>query len=412
MKKIILGIAVSLLLISSVSAQVLKKMGVNNTLWSGAGLPTGKCGDSDRPDFRWVGLIDTFQARADIKQFTVDGMLAWGALTNWTKDHVEDFTIVNTDLQQFRFMNEHVYSNSYYLNFLVHPFEGFDAGFGTKLSWSVGPSPSKDGQAWDYTAHVIQGDFATGSDNRGMLPAKNVVAGYVRYANNYASKAIGVRYKYKDIFHIGAAIPDGFNTDRPAANFGGSVQPVDFLLIAAAYEGAFIDNGNVYTGATIKLSDSFIIDGYFAYDGIGQKAESPNVIWGTGGGVYIKFEKINLAIRPEAGFSAYRHGDYTNAFYTGGRVQWDITKELHLGCWASGAWGAEYTKWHDKDYWDYERTKNWTGGFIFNIRPDIAFDINEKHTIAVTTEYESIIYPDSTSRDKMLVGFFWRYKSF
>ena len=71
-----------------------------------------------------------------------------------------------------------------------------------------------------------------------------------------------------------------------------------------------------------------------------------------------------------------------------------------------------FTKWHDKDYWDYERTKNWTGGFIFNIRPDIAFDINEKHTIAVTTEYESIIYPDSTSRDKMLVGFFWRYKSF
>ncbi len=422
MKKIVVAFVAAALLVSTASAQVLKKQGVQNTLWTGAGLPSGEPGDDDRAKFRWTGVIDTIQARLDYKVFTIDGMLAWGALTNWNGvDGNPDFVIKNTDMSSQTFLNlNNIPKNSYYLNFLAHPNEYFDAGIGTSLKWKVGPSPSVGGDPWDTPAHVRQGDLATAApkENTGFKngkPVAKTVAGFLRYANFYAMKAIAVRYHYKDIVEVGVAIPDGFTTDHPynpAVNFGFQLHPIDLLTVAFAYEKAFVDGGNLYTGLTLAFTEDFNVSGYFAFDGIGYKDEDPARIWGSGATIFIRFPSINLSIAPEAGFTAYANNDYTWAFFTGIRLQYDFAKKFHLGAWTSLAWGAENKKWHDSDYAFYNTTKDWNGGFIINVRPDFTFDINAKHSISATTEFEHIDYPDRSAEDKFLIGLYWRYKTF
>lgn len=92
MKKKLMALLFAAVLGSMSFAQVLEKTGVQNYLWTGMGLPTGTPNSAERAGFRWYGLIDTIQARVDVYQFTIDGMLAWGALTNWTDTSISGFS--------------------------------------------------------------------------------------------------------------------------------------------------------------------------------------------------------------------------------------------------------------------------------------------------------------------------------
>ena len=427
MKKKLMALLFAAVLGSMSFAQVLEKTGVQNYLWTGMGLPTGTPNSAERAGFRWYGLIDTIQARVDVYKFTIDGMLAWGALTEWTNDSINKFSFENTAKKPVDFLYENLGhtavadpgknrrsnaydkndryqdygNNSYYLNFLWHPFTGFDVGIGTRLEWDVGPAPSYGSYTWEYKSHVHQGDLRDG--NPGEVP----VAGYIKYSNTYAQKAIALRYKYKDIVEVGFALPSGCSSDLFTTNFGFSLTPVKFITAAFAYEGLFINGSNLYTGLTFRFTDSIMLDAYLAFNDIGTNYSNAGK-WGTGAALMLGFPKIGLYLRPEVGITGYAKSNYTLAVYTGAKLNFDFAKRCHLGCWVSFAWGAENSDWHKvKD----STEDNWFGGFIFNIRPEFAFDINANHTLAVTTEFQSLTDYKRDVVDSLLIGFYWRFKT-
>lgn len=417
MKKLILFLTAALLT-ASLSAQALPKAGVENTLWTGFGLPTGTKDSDDRAPFRFHGFIGTLQVRVDISNFTIDGMLAWGALTTWTGREFASLTFVNTDRIPRYITSMADYNNtsldgssSYHLNMIWHPFKGFDAAMGTNLYWIIGPAPTNGAKDWEVLRHAIQGDLRSGVPSRNAPPAAPV--GFIHYANNYTSKpSLAIRYRYEDIVEVGGALPSGTTSNSPVINIAASVHPIDFLKIAAAYEGLFQSGGNFYTGVSLFFSQDFIVNAYLAINGIGYNADDINRTWGTGANIYWKLPKLPLTIQPEIGLAEYEKSDYTFALYTGGRVTWDITKKLHLGSWISFAWGAENSYWHDSSNPAYNVQDKWHGGFIFNVRPELSFDITPKHSIAVTTEFESITNYIGDVSDSLLIGFFWTYKTF
>ena len=83
MKKIAAFFISFILFTGVLSSQVLKSSGVQSTLWTGFGAPYDSVKNDNRSKFRFYGLIETLQARIDIGKFTVEGMLNWGALTEW-----------------------------------------------------------------------------------------------------------------------------------------------------------------------------------------------------------------------------------------------------------------------------------------------------------------------------------------
>ncbi|MDE7291442.1 MAG: hypothetical protein K2N58_05290 [Treponemataceae bacterium] len=404
MKRIFVALLLSSMILVCANSQVLKQQSFENIVWTGLGLPSAEHGSDNRPSFRWAGIIDTVQARVDIWKFTMDGMLSWGALMNWDGGSAFDtFGIYNTPKKQLDFLKENpgagspLVHDSYYLNFLAHPFEGFDAGMGTRLEWRVGPEPTTDGFAWDNLAHVVQGDLSSGAPNTGD------VKGFMKYANAYAQKALAARYRYKEYFEVGIAIPSFEEANDFTLNAGVEVSPIKLLTIAIAYENMLHAGGNLYTGVGLNFTKNFKIDAWFGLDGIGYERASDtagNKMLGSGAAVFLKFGKLPFWIRPEFGFSNYLYSHYTAAFYTGGRINWDILSNMHLGAWTSFAWGAR----GDTAEWDGK-----SGGFIFNIRPDFTFDINERHSVSAVFEYEMKVNPNDKKYDTFAFGFYWKY---
>ena len=272
-------------------------------------------------------------------------------------------------------------------------------------------SPGEGGKRWDTSRHVKQGDMSPG------VPGKDNgydVVGFIKYAANYTNKpSLGVRYRYKKFIEVGGVIPSGATTNAPVVNVALAIQPVDFIRVAASYEGLLQSGGNFYTGASLYFTKDFNIDAYLAITGIGTNNDDPNNKWGTGAALFWRIPQINLSFRPEIGLTEFGNTDYTFALYTGVRVQFDFAEKCHLGAWTSFAWGAENSTWHDKDSYLYATHKDWNGGFIFNIRPEFVFDITPRHSIAVTTEYQFLDPSNRTKRrDAVLVGFYWTYKNF
>ena len=105
MKKRFLMLVISLFICNVCFSQVLQSTGVQNNLWTGMGIPSGVPNDENRDGFRWYGFIDSIQARVDVGIFTIDGMLAWGALTEWNQNKIDDFTFANTALKPEHFLH-------------------------------------------------------------------------------------------------------------------------------------------------------------------------------------------------------------------------------------------------------------------------------------------------------------------
>ncbi len=413
MKKI-LAFAAGLLLTCSVSfAQVLDSTGVKNTLSTSFGMPYGGSGNTDR-HVHLYGLLETLQVRLDVSKFTVEGMLNWGALADWKADgSFDSFTFANTGITPFYYTN-HInqggwWTNgtieSYYVNFLFHPIKGLDLGMGTRLNWVVGPAPSSLDNYWGYKAHIVQGGL------KDAVPGGADVAGYTYYANCYTSlyqtntkAAIAARYRYEDLLEAGISIPSGVTTSAPLFNAAFMIHPVDFLRIGIAYEGILQSNGNLYTGITFGFKN-FVLDTYLAANFRTKKAGDLGSRWGTGAAATFTIPKVGIVLRPEIGFSFYDDSNYTLAWYTGARMDFSFGGKYVLGAWSSIAFGSADKRWANS-----RATANWSGGNVFDIRPDFTWVINKANSLSAYFDFQNRITFKNESYNTWASGFVWTYR--
>lgn len=445
MKKIILALAASIALVASAAAQVLPSAGIKNTTWTGLGLPLDG-------DFCYHGILDTFQARYDVGNFTIEGMITGGFLCNY-KDSgsVDNFTFGISDKNPLQFLygsshdtnnaslpvgfapatpnNAFNYTNvkmdPYYVNFFWSFGKYFQVGVGTKLNWQVGPAPTYGGWLWEDTSHVRQGGFSTWYDdrsgaanvngvtgNRGQFvfrpdaPGSSDVVGFIHYANKYAKTALGARFRNKDILQgleIGLAIPDQMNTDNFLMNAGFHLGITKWLQIAAALEGIFNKNMNFYTGATIGFN-RFVLNAYFAWDAM--FAGSENHAYGTGADLTFRLgSKNQFMLKPEVGFNFFGNSNYTLAWYTGITFDWSITDIFGFGAFSSIAFGSSDKRWED-----YSVSKDWHGGVIFDIRPDVYFNFTKNLKLTIYMDYQHRNAFDKTVRNCWSTGVYLTYK--
>ena len=449
MKKILAALASSVLILASATSQVLDKEQMKNTAWAGVGSPLN--GD---PVF--YGFTDTFQARFDRGKFTIEGMLNWGFLANYDyKYDIDNFVFGTSNLNPLsikygvRPLGGNAYGgtnsvsgealaldgsydnranvsntiqDSYYINFLYHPTKNVDLGVGTKLNWQVGPAPKYGSWLWEHDAHVRQGGFSTSYDDRSGAfaqtsteaagsykfhvdrPGTADVVGFVPYANKYAKRAAGVRYISTGDYdlQIGAAIPNGFNTDDPAVNLGAQIGVKNVGGFAAAIEGLFEKGANFYSGATFGIG-LVTLDLYLAIDSLFTK-EKNDQAYGTGAAAEFTIPDTKFKLRPEAGINFFENSDYTPSFYTGGTFAFGINKQIGFNLWGSFAIGSKDKTWKDND-----ATKDWKGGHIIDIRPEITFDFSEHTTLAAYFDWEDRKAFDGTSRSCWATGVFWTY---
>lgn len=450
MKKLIAG-AVAALMAGMLSAQVMSNPGVENTLYTGFGSPL-------QGDPVYYGVIDVLQARIDISQFTLEGMINWGALAFCEEDGDLDFfkfAITNRNAMSYHYsahqddkenlgytipgkvyhynykndkagvirtqysgyLNGQTLADDYYVNFLWHPFTNFDVGLGTKLNWQVGPAPRFGSWLWESDAHARQGGFSTHYDDRhGSVgeyqfvpdaPGSADVVGFVPYANKYAKTAAGARWYYAGsdfTMQIGGAIPNGTDTDNFRTNVGVQFEFENFN-IAAAYEGLFQQGGNFYAGAGFGVKE-FYFDVYFAWDHIDTKSDDDDPMSNSiGAAMTFTFEKPGITIVPETSFNWFENSNYLPAWYVGGTVSWNLNESWGFSCWSSFAIGSKDKRWDDMD-----ETDDWGCGSIFNIRPEVKFSFDKNNTFAAYFNWEDRNAFDGENRVCWSTGAYWTYK--
>lgn len=412
MKKILGFIGAVALFAGVAGAQVLQSNGVQNTLsMSLGGHPHGSWwNDADDYGVRFYGFVETLQARIDISKFTVEGMLNWGALTNWNGGTFDTFYFKNTTITPFYYTNNENQGSwwtngeteSYYVNFLFHPIKGLDLGMGTRLEWKIGPAPSSYGNYWEPFAHIVQGGL------KDAAPGGADVAGFTYYANNYTAHyanatkaALGVRYRYEDFIEAGIAIPSGVSTNAPLFNAAFMIHPADFISASIAYEGILQANGNFYTGLSLFLK-SVTIDAYLAIDFRNRGDYSlTDQRWGTGAAVTFRIPKTAIVLRPEGAISVYTDPNYTMAWYAGARLDLPFAQQFVLGAWSSLAVGARDTRWNKDDY---------TNGFVFDIRPDFTWNINKNHSLSAFFDYQLRRAYNKKAHDYWATGLYWTFR--
>ena len=453
MKKSLIVLLSSIIMLSTVTSQVLDKEQMKNTAWVGVGAPLGG-------DPMAYGFTDTFQTRFDRGKFTVEAMLNWSFLANYDNEYnVDNFQFgtsrrnpLNLKYGKYSVGNgvntvsnvaqaagrEHLYVNfnncanvsntlqdPYYVNFLYHINKNVDFGVGTKLNWQVGPAPKYGSWLWEHDAHVRQGGFSTSYDDRsgssadtswenvgtyrynvhadGNRPGTADVVGFVPFANKYAKRALGVRFLAdNDQLEIGAALPNGFNTDDPVLNTGIKFVPAKWLLLAAAFEGLLDDGTNFYTGATIGF-DKLTLDLYFAADSLFTSPDNDQA-YGTGAALTFKIPNSSITLRPEFGANFFEDDNYTAALYSGIMFSMDVNKQLGFNIWSSIAFGSKDKRWDD-----YAETDDWDGGHVFDIRPEVTFAYTKNTSFAAYFDFEQRTAFDGKSRKCWATGLFWTY---
>lgn len=442
MKKLLAAGIVLAFSLFCVSAQVLDKSQTKNTSWAGFGSPV-----DGSPSF--YGFTNTFQTRYDMGQFTLEAMLNWSLLANYDNEgNVDNFrfgtsnlnplslkygtrgdsrwagTNTNNYLKDNRANVSNTIQDSYYVNFIWHPLKNFDVGVGTKLNWQAGPAPRYGTWLWEHDAHIRQGGFSTSYDDRaGSVtqtssestgsyrfrvdkPGSADVTGFVHYANRYAKRAIGVRYNYAASngmkFQLGAAFPNGFNTDDPAVNFGFQFAPVNWISICTALEGAFNEGSNFYGGAVIGAKN-FILSLYAAFDSLFTD-EKEDEAYGTGASISFTVPGTKISLVPEIGFNFFEKSDYSMAWYAGGTLSVPVTKQIAFNLWASFASGSKDKTWAENNW-----SKDWNGGSILNLRPELTFEASKRTSFSVYFDYENRTSFDRVSRQCWASGVFMTY---
>ena len=454
MKKIITGLSALVLTASLAGAQVLQSQQMKNTAWIGFGSPI----DGDTSLY---GFTDTFQARFDRGNFTIEGMLNWSFLANYDNDGDVDnfvFGTSNGNPLSLKYGTRNKYTtrggtntiseaakaevsaktkvtpnntpnvsntiqDSYYINFIWHPAKDVDVGVGTKLNWQVGQAPRYGNWLWEADSHVRQGGFSTEYDDRaGSVtgtssedtgsykfnvdrPGSADVVGFIPYANKYAKRALGVRYNHKKsdlAIQIGAAIPNGFNTDDPAVNLGLQIAPMKGFSIATVLEGAFDDKANFYLGSTIG-ADNFVLDLYAAADSLFTDDDDDEA-YGIGAAISFIIPDTKINLRPEIGFNFFENSHYDFAWYTGAALSVALKKDIGFKLWGSWAQGSKDDRWDDTDH-----AKNWDGGHILNLRPQLDYDFSKHTTFSIYADFEQRKAFDGENRKCWSSGVFMTY---
>ena len=423
MKKIVALTAALLLLCSAAFTQVLESSGVKNTLSTSFGLPYDSTENSNRPGIHLYGLLETLQVRFDVDKFTAEGMVNWGALTWWdAKGDFDKITFENTSITPYYYTNNHKngggwwtnpYIEPYYVNFLWHPIDGFDFGMGTRLNWVIGPAPSSLDNYWGPKAHVAQGGLSDAA------PGHADVAGFTYYANCYTSDyelntkaALGLRYRNADFIEAGISLPSGVTTSAPLFNAALKVHPIKAFTASVAYEGILRSNGNLYTGLTLDL-DWAVLDAYLAINFrktrliVDSSPDQWGSHWGTGAAITFNIPKVNIKLRPETGFSFYNDSNYTMAWYVGGRMDWAFAEKFNLGAWSSFAVGSADKRWKDENSGMYH--SDWTGGYIFDIRPELTWTMDKKNELTVYFDFQNRLIYTNKNYNTWASGVYWTY---
>lgn len=406
MKKILSLAVCAALVVSSAFTQVLTKAGVQNTLWTGFGEQYPEAGKS--PDVRFYGLYETLQARVDVSQFTIEAMLNWAAETNWEFNEFQNITFANTQKTPFYYTNHSGqggdktsgYTDSLYVNFLWNAIaknkHDLDFGMGTRLSWVIGPAPSCYGCYWEPLTHIPQGGLKEGA------PGSADVAGYTSYDNNYADTALGIRYRYSDFIEAGISIPSGVTTDKPFFNAAFAIKPMDVFRASVALENIGNDSTDLYTGLSLYFS-KVTVDAYFEFEDFSGKQNYKT--WGTGATVTF-FPIKKLMVRPEAGVSVFKDSNYTPAVYAGGRLEYSINEKMMVGGFTSFGWGSKDRRWED-----YKHTEDYTGGFVFDIRPDFTYSFDKHNSISAAFDYQFRKAFNNDDYSVWAAGVYWTYKN-
>lgn len=414
MKKLVLGLVMALS-VMALSAQVMGSNGVKNTVWSGFGTP-----DSENQDVNWYGITDTLQARVDIAQFTMEGMINWGLFTSFDGGSRElaytnktAFYAANRSSQSVSSVIDDAITDAYYVNFLWHPIKGLDLGAGTRLEWKVGPAPACSDYYWGPKAHVKQGGLKYAAPNAtAVTPGSTDVAGFVYYPNTYTSTirgynkpgALGLRYTFQNIFEGGIAIPSGTNVDDFSFNIGLKLQPIDLFNVSFAYEGVCKDEGHLYAGAQFFLQKNLTLNAYFAMDNLGGNENVKNGVNGFGVSAVYGMKAAPLTITPEFGMTFYENEDYSNAFYVGSGIDYAFNKQFAFGTYVSFAWGSENKNWEKVN-----ATKDWNGGSVFAIRPTLTMDVNKNNGLTLYADYQSRTAYNNKQSSTWAAGAYWTY---
>lgn len=386
MKKCFLLSCLILTLTAVPYAQIMQSDGFRNSLVFDAQNKDPLHGNAKR---RQIEIADVFQARMAAGPLCVDTMLKWGAVS------VDD-SEGNFDHLELKYLDSDV-------NFIFKPAKNFDAAMGTYLNWKLGPAPTHGGNSWEAAYHLKNGGLSYG------LPGQAPVTGAVYYANyineslrlskstssvpEETTEALAARLFVQDYMEIAAAIPSNTSTDDFIANLGMRFTPSDELLIAAAYNGLFAGDGNLYTGVSFGI-DEISVDGWIGINNIGGKKD--NRITGFGGA--INFAVKTWTLRPEAGLTFYENKDYSMALYAGINMSHTIKENLKLGIWGSLAFGS-----------DDENGSTKTGGKIFDVRPNVTYYINSTDALSAAYEYQFVTVNTDVNYNIWHLGLFWTH---
>lgn len=410
MKKFLLSFILFFTMAFMASAQLLQLNGYKNTLWTGFGNSWNTAASSgekskealdsqnwgylnEDDDNRWAGVLDTFQANFTSKNLYIDLMLQWSSFS--TYDLSGDLDYVT-----YQYVDSDV-------NFILNVTENFDIAMGTYLNWKLGPAPSHGGNSWEIGYHLKQGGLFYGNPGQGLVAGAAFYANYINESLELAKKtsttgpiepvteALAARFSIADVLQISGAIPSGTTSDDFIANVGVRFTPVEQLLIAAAYNGVFRKDSNLYTGFSIG-ANSATLEGWFAMNNIGGKHD--NKITGIGGA--ITFTANEITLRPEAGLTFYENSNFSTAGYAGIDVGIGLSKNLQFNVWGSLAKGSED---------DRSGSGTKTDGKIFDIRPNLSYYINSTDALAASYEYQYITTKNDDDFNFWQLGFFWTH---
>lgn len=422
MKRVISAALVALSMFAA-SAQVMSSNGVINTVWSGFGTP-----DSANTGVHWYGITDTLQARVDVSQFTMEGMINLALFEDFDGNNSHYFRFsektafyaANKQSDAVSSVIDNAITDAYYVNFLWHPVKGLDFGAGTRLEWKIGPAPACSDYYWGPKAHVKEGGLKYAAPDgyigyyHNVVPGATDVAGYTYYPNVVTSTikgytipgSFGIRYTYDPYVQVAMAVPSGTCMDDFSFNAGIRVTPVNWLSMSFAYEGIARDEGHLYAGATFGINKDLTLNGYFAMNNVGGDKNVENGITGFGLSGVLNFSKISLTLTPEFGMTFYENTDYTAATYVGTGLDIAFAKQFEFGTWFSCAWGSANTNWKND-----EAFQSWDGGFVLDVRPTITMNITKNHALSAYCDFQERVSYKHDETKAWAAGIYWQFKN-
>ena len=109
-------------------------------------------------------------------------------------------------------------------------------------------------------------------------------------------------------------------------------------------------------------------------------------------------------VRPELGVNFFQNPHYDMAWYTGGTLSFNLSKQTGFIFWGSWAQGSKDDRWDDES-----ATEDWNGGHILNLRPELTFEMSKNTTFAVYADFEQRTAFDGESRKCWSSGVFMTY---